>query len=1426
MRAGSASPRAASHRGGLKGARRAGMFRVFTRIRPFLPAEIEANTKGGEKFKTDMPAVDYDYEGGQIVIKNDRHLLMSHKGPVRDKKAYPKDLQDGGKDRFSADTMCWSFSRQQDWELQKRDRDDLDVERQFVGNEEMFDKLGPQDIAADLYRGYSHLIVATGVNNTGKTHTMWGGKEEAAAGRTEFSAGIVSRFLNLLRDAIPKAMEDKAPGEEKDVRISLRFVRVYQEEVEDLFAKYPMPPLRGQKHTIQLNHSKAGKDTLAEANSVDVCGSGVGAEEWEKVQRLLWGSTSRERCRPMLADYVDEEKAGTSKDKIQEKRAHYILQVTVTQESTFRAEGEDMHGDTDEKAATSTRYADLTLVDMGWGGDKPDCHDQPTHQKTVKSALDFRNLIQKMRARADAAAREESLAADYGSPPPPSSNRGGGSQRPAVTFSTKLALALETSLGSGDGQGMSGHAGAFTTMIVTLSPWHGQKGGTGVALDLACNGKHIRCSAAPHQDKTLQRFQEAAHEQDRILKAKAAKMQEMQQVQSDMRERQQQINTLHYEGKIQGMREWVLKCWIADCEVRQRELTVGLQDLEVSPDERKRRCAERMQQASWPKEVYPTWAGPHDPWAGFDKQCKYTGKKPRYPGDPGKYPLAMPLWGKPEPKVFLKVKRLEDMGVVLTGDEPAEFPETHSRSLMVRRDPSSYETGDGETVFFNGALRRADGDRNRAFGIKAEPTTWPAGATSPGPGVIPGGAADKAGVREGMFVLKIDGSPVSSLAELRAAFEEGGSHVVMFGMLVHKDRPDYLGKDGQETGHDFPDTLRGVLMHLGAGAIRGCQGERDELKKLEEKIRKLTGEAEAISASRKRQTQSMEAEVKQAGDNEEYIQSLDVMMSELESHAMALQIPLQDDDADEADVKGCDMVGTSEEAAAAREGIRAGIEARNKKLGQLVGQNKGVQTIGKAIAEAISQQKKDEQARKMQLVKFKGAMRAAVGVVVSELDEFRINRDALEKAVKDGGAPAPTDVRVFATGGVKLVWAPTPSSAAAPVLWKAEPRLSESVARAPDNEVVTEPPGVQLSGRCVTHINGQVVGTDPQSLAAGSEPSPDESGHVTLTLAPVDAAYTQHWRGMWDEVLHAAGSRVEGGMDIADSRSQSQQDAAKGKGKKLDELFLAKADGMWTSYFANCDDGVTDLQKAHNKKLKEAAEKLAGAPAKRVPGCCNQLVAAVDSAAGGERHSDPMGGCDWEAALKRAASRMSSQVDKLEKWETARLDQGDAPQSPDLSNTKISVSTDDDAKVQAHYNVKDLSLEEIEEMCALAQDLRQISHALLCLCESRRGLERAWEDNLWKFAKMVRLDGLRDEVDGHLAGKGLADAINGISKHHRQAVSDQAAVGDMTERVAGDRKAASEAESGVAALTSAVSTKTAAEKKLDEQVKKQCCTIL
>ena len=390
-------------------------FRVFSRVRPFIPSELEAHVSG------DLCSV--------VEVTGRRTVLLDPKEGFAPKS------------QFEFDSSLWSIP---DGYKMKHTYDSTAEERPFASQKRVFE-LVAADAAQDAFAGINTAVLSYGQTGSGKTYTMMGQYDPKNAGGADSAEGIIPRVCHDVfkvveeRRAAQDALGDAVSSEDRiTYNIELTFVEVYMEKVRDLLD--PNARRRnthvGNSDEGRLKEAKIRLDPNSGPFIEDVTKYAV--EDWAKCCKLLeHGSAQRRTC----ANVVHE----------QSSRSHAVFALTIIQTQT--TPGKDKYSE----PIIRTKTGRINLVDLA-GSERGGMTDYVKESAKINvSLLALRRVIDTLLERQQIVfeqMRDEIEAGQMGMPPPERA-------LPAVPFrESVLTWLLSDSLGGN----------ARTTLIAALSP--------------------------------------------------------------------------------------------------------------------------------------------------------------------------------------------------------------------------------------------------------------------------------------------------------------------------------------------------------------------------------------------------------------------------------------------------------------------------------------------------------------------------------------------------------------------------------------------------------------------------------------------------------------------------------------------------------------------------------------------------------------------------------------------------------------------------------------------------------------------------------------------------------------------------------------------------------------------------------------------
>jgi len=386
-------------------------FRVFARVRPFIPEELEAmrNTGTGE------------LELRSIIEMRERSTYL-----LDPKNDYQPKLQ------FEFDGSWWSIPAEMKVPVIFHDQEE---HRNFVSQEDVYRTVGLSCVE-DVVQGFNSCLMTYGQTGSGKTYTMMGNYEEAN------QRGVISRLCHdlfskvaELRAAAMKAPASSFEGASRPTyTVEVNFIEVYMEKVRDL-----LDPSLG--HHTDGSHSHHSLHHESKVRQHPVSGPYVEGvtkytvETWAECCNLLdRGSRQRRTCANVVHN--------------QSSRSHAIFQITLLQEVILPRK------DRYSEPVVKRKAGRINLVDLA-GSERGGATDYVKESAMInKSLLALRRVIDTLTARQTLIFEEanaELQGKEYVERP-----------KPQVPFRDSiLTWVLSDSIGGN----------AKTVMIATVSPY-------------------------------------------------------------------------------------------------------------------------------------------------------------------------------------------------------------------------------------------------------------------------------------------------------------------------------------------------------------------------------------------------------------------------------------------------------------------------------------------------------------------------------------------------------------------------------------------------------------------------------------------------------------------------------------------------------------------------------------------------------------------------------------------------------------------------------------------------------------------------------------------------------------------------------------------------------------------------------------------
>jgi septal ring factor EnvC (AmiA/AmiB activator) len=331
-------------------------FRVYARVRPFIPEELEAMTNTGT---------------GQLELRSIIEMRGKSTYLLDPKNDYQPKLQ------FEFDGSWWSIPASMPIPITFHDQEE---HRVFVSQAEVYKIVGASCVE-DVVEGYNSCIMSYGQTGSGKTYTMMGNYE------VEEERGVISRLCHDLFDKVRalRAASAAAPNQEGVVKpsyiVEVNFVEVYMEKVRDL-----LDPNLARKHSAVAHDDDHGKHTESRVRQHPVSGPYVEGvtkytvETWDDCCKLLErGSRQRRTCANVVHN--------------QSSRSHAIFQITLLQEIIMPRK------DKYSEPVVKRKAGRINLVDLA-GSERGGATDYVKESAMInKSLLALRRVIDTLTAR-------------------------------------------------------------------------------------------------------------------------------------------------------------------------------------------------------------------------------------------------------------------------------------------------------------------------------------------------------------------------------------------------------------------------------------------------------------------------------------------------------------------------------------------------------------------------------------------------------------------------------------------------------------------------------------------------------------------------------------------------------------------------------------------------------------------------------------------------------------------------------------------------------------------------------------------------------------------------------------------------------------------------------------------------------------------
>ena len=486
-------------------------FKVYLRLRPYFPSEVEECKKAG--IDPQRSCIEFDEMNANKVSIEDPGTIS-----VKPKPLPPKKQWKG----VNFTKLLWSFS-----EANPRWADE--VKHTYYDQEATYKAITDNEIAVRaMYNGLSQAVIVYGGTLTGKTYTALGDTSNGDA-----SWGLAPRIVRAIFDGRKQFPKAEQKGEQKKIDIEVMILRIWKENIEDFTD--PQNP---------QNVNLTG-DMLQGVSSM----------------RLESQRDVTEVCNRII-------KLGKRK----ERRSHVIVHVNVRQTSTYKVDT-DHHYDTSQ-TTEAVKASTYTIADIGSGG-RHDSESQNDGRLIAKprtaisrvfdllrskTETDIQNEVQDplhdMRHTREKKEREKSWSGngvllgrhqkdvDRANDNAPDSAKTGKpastSNSHAVTLpkvpykDSRLTQILSEQLG-----------GCCQTRIVCcVTPFHKHNVDNGLTIDFSKNALVIRSKTYVREDKELERLQKINEEKIKLSNKVFEVSENVQKVQGVLKDRQVQMNNL------------------------------------------------------------------------------------------------------------------------------------------------------------------------------------------------------------------------------------------------------------------------------------------------------------------------------------------------------------------------------------------------------------------------------------------------------------------------------------------------------------------------------------------------------------------------------------------------------------------------------------------------------------------------------------------------------------------------------------------------------------------------------------------------------------------------------------------------------------------------------------------------------------------
>ena len=460
-------------------------FKVYSRVRPFIPSEL---TEG-----TELRSI--------IEMLGPKTLLLDPKENYQPKA------------QFEFDDSLWSVPPESRLEHAFPMRRAGDKPPPYVSQRMVYDMVA-KGCAGEALRGFNTAIMSYGQTGSGKTYTMMGQYDPSVVCGGEGLEGIIPRVCHEVFETVDIARTEEAKKPESQrtkIIIKVTFVEIYMEKVRDLLdVNLRTSAARAPDGSAKMKEGRIRLDPETGPYVEDVTSYEV--ETWAYCCMLLERGSQQ---RTTSANLVHQ----------QSSRSHAIFQITLNQQIAVPPK------DRFSKPGTRTTVGRINLVDLA-GSERGGFTDYVKESSKINtSLLALRRVIDCLVERQNQLL--EQVSAEVSGQPLSGVDKG---PPPQVPFrDSVLTWLLSDSIGGN----------ARTTMIAALSPHAKNYGDTLATLQWSSRARNlVTVVKANTSQETAAGFHDKAAEVSASL---MSQRHNVDSIRSDLSSKQQLIERLESE---------------------------------------------------------------------------------------------------------------------------------------------------------------------------------------------------------------------------------------------------------------------------------------------------------------------------------------------------------------------------------------------------------------------------------------------------------------------------------------------------------------------------------------------------------------------------------------------------------------------------------------------------------------------------------------------------------------------------------------------------------------------------------------------------------------------------------------------------------------------------------------------------------------